>query len=847
MKPLKGYNLSILDKTAGIGHCAQNLENKKADCSSRYLTEVPQDLHVDMINLDLSHNNLKNLTNTTFHLYSYLEELCLNYANIIFITSGTFYPLRHLKKLEVAHNPGLHLHADIFQRSYELQFLDLAASELNSFEFDVMEQLPQLGKLSLSHNEISNVHCRAFKKKEMVIDLTSNNVANLNRQNFAMDCMVAIFILTKNPIQVVHPDAIAALHVYDFVLGGYPLAIMSVKNLTLGVSDSVIKRLSIESSGLRQISPDTFAPLYNTTLEYLSLGSNKLILYPYVFANLSLLFELNLSECKLSILKPDYFFGMTSLHILKLTGNPFLNINPFNTTWHIGLLELHLLLYNINAINRFSFQGLDNLTKLSLCFRHSFTSNLEIELMNVRELEISEGECSNIIMRTPQLKYFKRDMVLDVVHHKTTYNFKHSQLVEIIELSDKAVPSFNLKHTFIGNLPKLTILNLRYNYIAVIPSGGFQNTPSVETLYLDSNNILVVHEGAFDGLFHLNELSLGDNIIGCLPDYFLRDTKALTCLQLGRNQLTYLNRDVFAHVKMLANLSLFDNKFVGLNQTIFDPIYSSLKSVDISWNELVCNCESKWLVIKLGLYMIRKNETLCSVSLDTLVPLRGKPISMFKPSEHCGLNITLTSFLIVISLTVAATFIICFHHRQEVRYKLYLIKLAIIGYREVYDARERHDFEYDINVMFMNGDKEWAEENLRPALEERLPNFRRIAFGDDNLMIGMQYLDAVYYNVEKSFKTILLMTRHAVRDHIFMTKFRIAMNHVTDTQTENMVLVFIEDIPDNELPYIVRLYLSGQGAYLSWEEDEEGQEYFWENISKHLTVNLRINHMIPPN
>ena len=123
---------------------------------------------------------------------------------------------------------------------------------------------------------------------------------------------------------------------------------------------------------------------------------------------------------------------------------------------------------------------------------------------------------------------------------------------------------------------------------------------------------------------------------------------------------------------------------------------------------------------------------------------------------------------------------------------------------------------------------------------------------------------------------------------------------MTDTETENMILVFLEDIPgsrciklfagffygknqetpakktivhcnlhrdfarvflwqkslaksfmqrgpDQELPNLARLHLSGQGAYLRWEEDEEGQEYFWNKLTKHLNVNLKVNHMIPPN
>ena len=192
------------------------------------------------------------------------------------------------------------------------------------------------------------------------------------------------------------------------------------------------------------------------------------------------------------------------------------------------------------------------------------------------------------------------------------------------------------------------------------------------------------------------------------------------------------------------------------------------------------------------------------------------------------------------------TAIISYHYRWLLRYKLFLLKLAVLGYREIQDGQYRQEYEYDINIMFLEGDTEWATNILRPGLDRRLPNFDRIAFGDDDLTLGMHYFDAVYQYVEKSYKTILLLSRVAVQDHIFMTKFRIAMNHVTDTETENLILVFLDDIPDQELQHFARLHLSGQGAYLRWEEDEEGQEYFWNKLTKHLNVNLKVNHIYDP-
>ncbi|XP_030844770.1 toll-like receptor 2 type-2 [Strongylocentrotus purpuratus] len=161
------------------------------------------------------------------------------------------------------------------------------------------------------------------------------------------------------------------------------------------------------------------------------------------------------------------------------------------------------------------------------------------------------------------------------------------------------------------------------------------------------------------------------------------------------------------------------------------------------------------------------------------------------------------------------------------------------------DARDHNDYEFDVTIIFYDDDEEWIREQLRPALEERLPQFQRNVFGDQDLVVGMHYLDSVDYVVSHSYKTIIVLSRAAVRDHWFILKFRTTMDHVSDTLTEFVVVVFLEDIPDGEMPFLARLYLSDGRPYIHWTEDVRGQDYFWEELTKNLTINLRTNDLIP--
>ena len=62
---------------------------------------------------------------------------------------------------------------------------------------------------------------------------------------------------------------------------------------------------------------------------------------------------------------------------------------------------------------------------------------------------------------------------------------------------------------------------------------------------------------------------------------------------------------------------------------------------------------------------------------------------------------------------------------------------------------------------------------------------------------------------------------------------------MTNTDMQNTVLIFLEDIPEDEMPYLVKLYLSERRPHIEWVEDERGQVYFWKQLSKLLMMGLR--------
>ena len=315
----------------------------------------------------------------------------------------------------------------------------------------------------------------------------------------------------------------------------------------------------------------------------------------------------------------------------------------------------------------------------------------------------------------------------------------------------------------------------------------------------------------------------------------------LRLLQLGSNHLLVLDDDLFVNTPLLTNITLSQNKFTDFTQNTFTPVESKLEYIDISDNPIQCSCQMKWLLNwrKSSLKIARRDLTICSFA--SMTPFRGKLLFKINPQKLCTSYMNLYCTLPFVALGLFGIFSVVYNKRWSIKYKVYLLKSAIFGYKNIHNPPDRAVYEFDVSIFFVDGDKQWAEDYLRPNMQENLPHFDRIAFGDDDLPLGMYYLDAVLYLIKHSFKTVLLLSRAATRDQEFMMKLRTALNHVTNTRTQCTMLVLLEEIEDEEMPHIVKLYLSEERSHIRWVEDVRAQKYLWKKLENHLIANLPLD------
>ncbi|XP_072176474.1 toll-like receptor 13 [Diadema setosum] len=432
------------------------------------------------------------------------------------------------------------------------------------------------------------------------------------------------------------------------------------------------------------------------------------------------------------------------------------------------------------------------------------------------------------------------------------------------------LPNADCSHLNLSAVPQtlpsnLYQLDLSYNDIVTITDVSFVRYRKIQILLLPRNTLNRIDGKSFELLRDLRVLYMSYNNISRLPDALFHKNVRLSLLDLSHNRLTEIPNNALGSIRELTLknniISLFDrnllkdtpklltlylraNHLTTISADTFMP--ETLVRLDISRNPLTCDCSLAWFrnwFQTTNVNISPDNETLCSqTSFKQLVNV---PLQEFHPDDFCGIDVQLILGLILGSIMVTCMGLLIYRKRWWLNYKIFLLKLFVLGYKQQEEDRQADDYEYQLNIMCHDDDDDWVHSVLRPAFEERMPHLQRVAYGDEALRVSMYYIDAIYHIVENSYKTVLLLSNHCTDDAWFITKVRVALEHVNETGLDKVILVFLEDIPSERLPYLVRLFLSRDRPNLLWTEDCDGQDLFWAHFEKCMRSNLQINHALP--
>eukprot|EP00057_Strongylocentrotus_purpuratus_P015827 XP_011670301.1 PREDICTED: toll-like receptor 3 [Strongylocentrotus purpuratus] len=401
------------------------------------------------------------------------------------------------------------------------------------------------------------------------------------------------------------------------------------------------------------------------------------------------------------------------------------------------------------------------------------------------------------------------------------------------------------KSSLFRGLDSLERLALRQNKLDMLAPGTFNPLKKLKILDLSQSSITVLSCGVFDSLTALRSLDLRHNEIKKIPECLLQTQHHLAVLFLSNNELETIPRTLFNETTSLHSLFIQQNKIATIEPKTMFPTNMTMK-LDAYGNPFSCTCHLSWFVKWLrsgNVKLLNREKTFCS--LTSIREEVNSPILSFNPDQYCGTDIVMitgVSFSVVLIVVIC---LVAYRKRRWLNYKIFLLKLAICGYEEINQDFDAQDYEYQLNIMYNEDDEEWVDRIMKPMLQERFPHVQKVIFGDNDLNIGMFYINALHYAAEISFKTVLLISYNSVDDAWFLTKLRIALEHINDTRLDKVILIFIEDIQDEDLPYLVRLFMSKNKPYMLWTADEDGQKLFWAQFEKSMRTNRAFNSVIP--
>ena len=313
----------------------------KMDCSNRYLLNVPVLDQNWTSSLDLSHNQLKNITNAPFEKLKFLLMLNLSYNKISELSSTSFKGLHLLENLIIQENKLVDLPQMIFIDLRNLQWLDISYNLFTAIPGQVMTPLLSLRYLSFL-NARGIIQEIEFDGLE---NLTNLNYLDLFVQPIQANISSSIFLpLRKLPLRMfsfvwawpdevhsISKDAFAALTGnitrMQTTFSGLP-AVPSLhypcQNLIL-LSES-----NVEVGHILDISTLQMLQKWNTSLETLSI---RLLLLEriedYAFIWISNLRILEFQKNQIVFLGKEAFHGLNSLQQLILTSNSLTGV-PFD-------------------------------------------------------------------------------------------------------------------------------------------------------------------------------------------------------------------------------------------------------------------------------------------------------------------------------------------------------------------------------------------------------------------------------------------------------------------------------------------------------------------------------------
>lgn len=797
------------------------------------LTQIPWILNTTTERLLLSFNYISMVVATSFPLLEQLQllELGTQYANLT-IGPGAFRNLPNLRILDLGQSQIEVLNRDAFQGLPHLLELRLFSCGLSSAVLSdgYFRNLYSLARLDLSGNQIHSLRLHSsFRELNSLSDV-----------NFAFNQIFTICEDELEPLQgktlsffglkltklfsrvsvgwetCRNPFRGVRLETLDLSENGWTVDITrNFSNIIQGSQiSSLILKHHIMGPGfgfqnIRDPDQSTFASLARSSVLQLDLSHGFIFsLNPRLFGTLKDLKMLNLAFNKINKIGENAFYGLDSLQVLNLSYN------------------LLGELYNSN------FYGLPRVAYVDLQRNHiGIIQDQTFRLLKtLQTLDLRDNALKAIgFIPSIQMVLLGGNKLVHLPHIHFTANF--------LELSENRLENLSDLY-FLLRVPQLQFLILNQNRLSSCKAAHTPSeNPSLEQLFLTENMLQLAWEtglcwDVFQGLSRLQILYLSNNYLNFLPPGIFNDLVALRMLSLSANKLTVLSPG-----SLPANLEILD---ISRNQ-LFSPdpaLFSSLRVLDITHNEFVCNCELStfisWLnqtnVTLFGspadVYCMYPNSLLggslyniSTEDCDEEEAMRSLKFSLF---ILCTVTLTLFLVITLVVIKFRGICFLCYKTIQKLVFKDKVWSLEPGAYR------------YDAYFCFSSKDFEWAQNALLKHLDAHYSsrNRLRLCFEERDFIPGENHISNIQAAVWGSRKTVCLVSRHFLKDGWCLEAFRYAQSRSLSDLKSILIVVVVGSLSQYQLMRheTIRGFLQKQ-QYLRWPEDLQDVGWFLDKLS----------------
>ncbi|XP_051176827.1 toll-like receptor Tollo [Leptopilina boulardi] len=470
---LKTLDLSRNDISALPDNCLNSLRNLTVlKLQNNKIAAVGDNALSGLINLkslNMSSNNLVALPPDLFSWTKDLREIILSNNSLTVLAPGLLENLEQLQSLDLSNNKltSHWVNRDTFSRLMHLVFLDLSYNALTKIDVHVFKGLRNIQVLKLEHNVIETLGSKCFSSLVNLRSLTlsHNKIFTFDASHSVGLSSLEQLFLDDNRIRGIEGHAFKNLSkLQDLSLSGnalsdVPEAVRELQSLkTLDLGNNRVSRIDNESfvglnelyglrlvdNKLENISRNAFASL--PSLQVLNLASNMIRhVEPDAFAKNTVMRAIRLDSNQLTEIR-GVFAGLSSLVWLNISDNKLLWFDytdvPPSLTW----LDMHA-----NQINKLGnyYARQDNLQIKMLDASYNFITEIsDINIPNSIETLFLNNNKINKIADGTFLDKTNLDKV--VLYGNEIQHLEVAALELQLVPGNRQVPSF-----YIGNNPIL--------------------------------------------------------------------------------------------------------------------------------------------------------------------------------------------------------------------------------------------------------------------------------------------------------------------------------------------------------------------------------------------------------